>query len=143
VSTSSSPPPPASTLPDSTAAPSSTAPPSEGAASAPASADTIQQALDAVKAAFPAGSSPLVDLRLDASDDQTASITMLLDDAHPCASPDMQAVVDALTSQFQSLSIGQEARLSFVTDSPDSSDGPPSSGPASSPSSSSSSPSSG
>lgn len=119
---SSNPPPPSSSP-----APASAPGPTPGGQ--PATAETISQALASVKEAFPSASTPLVDLRLDASDDTTASITIVLVDAHQCIGADLQPLVDAIANAFQSQSIPQEPCLTYASSmdddpSPDSTDGP-------------------
>jgi hypothetical protein len=131
-------PPPASS-PSPASTPPASGPPASGAPASgntPASADTINQALDAVKTAFPPDSSVLADLRLDSNDDQVAYITMVLNDQ-----PDaygwsgVQPILDALLQQFQTLNIPQGTQLTYAM--ADASNPPASSpsnpGPASSP----------
>jgi hypothetical protein len=111
---------PPSSNPPPPSAPGSTPP----GASTPASADTINQALDAVKAAFPAGSSALVDLRLDASDDDTASITVVITDADPCTGIDVAPIMTEIVNQFQASGIPQDPLVTLASDAPPSSGSP-------------------
>jgi hypothetical protein len=82
----------------------------------PASADTINQALAAVKAAFPPDSSSLSDIQLTASDDTTAAVTIVLNDPDP-TSGGLMPIVQELWDQFTSLTIPQVAEISFCLSS--------------------------
>jgi hypothetical protein len=101
-------PPPPSQPPAS--GPPASQPPASGPA--PASADTINQALAAVKTTFPPDSSNLSDLQLTASDDTTASLTIVLNDPAPTTAG-MWPIVDAIWDQFNTLNIPQATVISF------------------------------
>jgi hypothetical protein len=80
----------------------------------PATADTINQALTAVKAAFPPDSTILSDLQLTASDDQTASITIVVNDsASGYGSDGIWPIISSIWDQFDSLSIPQVATIVY------------------------------
>jgi hypothetical protein len=81
---------------------------------APASADTINQALAAVKAAFPPDSTILSDLQLTASDDNTATITILINDgASGYGSDGIAPVMQAIWDQFDALDLPQNTDISY------------------------------
>jgi hypothetical protein len=106
------------------------APPASNPGTPPATADTINQALDAVKQSFPADSSPLADLRLDANDDTTASVTAVLN-AQPGGwmPADLDPILDAIASQFTAQNVPQTAIVSYELTGDDSESSPPSSNP--------------
>ena len=81
---------------------------------APASADTITQALETVKAAFPADSSILSDLQLTASDDTTASITIVVNDqASGFGTDGIGPIMLAIWDQFRAATIPQGTDISY------------------------------
>jgi hypothetical protein len=80
----------------------------------PASADTINQALTQVKAAFPPDSSILSDVQLTANDDTTASITLVINDqSDQYGATGIWPIVESTNDQFSALSISQTPVFSY------------------------------
>jgi hypothetical protein len=73
---------------------------------APASLDTIYYALEAVKAAFPAESTMLADLRVDSYDDDEVFITAVVGGSHDKAY-DHGPIDECIAEQFDAYGIGQ------------------------------------
>jgi hypothetical protein len=73
---------------------------------APASLDTINDALEAVKATFPAESTLLADLRVDAYDDDDVFITAVVGGPHDKAY-DHGPIDECIAEQFDAYGIGQ------------------------------------
>ncbi len=73
---------------------------------APASLDTINAALEAVKATFPAESTMLADLRVDAYDDDVVFITAVVGGPHDKAY-DHGPIDECIAEQFDTFGIGQ------------------------------------
>jgi hypothetical protein len=93
------------------------------------STDAINQAIAAVKAAFPPDSSPLADLRLDSSDNATISLVAVLSDRHEGWSPvDLDPMLEAIAEQFAAQSITQGLTISYAWLSGTDPDSGPSSG---------------
>jgi hypothetical protein len=107
-------PPPASSPAPTSTPPASQPPASQSAPPTPATADTINQALDAVKTTFPPDSTILSDLQLTASDDDTASVTVIVNDqASNYGTDGILDVLSAIWDQFASLNIPQGLDVSY------------------------------
>jgi hypothetical protein len=110
----SSEPAPAATQPDSDAPQSSPASsPQSGSGAQPAGEDVIQQALDAVKTAFPRDSSDLYDLLLASSDDGYVAVTIVMNGQPKYRTDQLQPIADAIGDQFQQLGIPQVLALMY------------------------------